>query len=227
MAMTKTTIALSEGWKYTSYDGSGAANSGNWKNAQPLPTSIHLDLLANGAIPDPFTAKNEQLVQWVGAKTWVYEKQFTVTSCLLSEPNTKVDLVLQGLDTYATIILNGKTILETDNMFLSHRINIAEQVRAAEDDMNTLRIVFHNAGERAAEEIEKHPEYSWFSFHFGNRRLAVRKAQYHFVRIDRLVIFFQHVKNGTADTIRGGTGPRSYRTADRGSLFIWRCIKRN
>ena len=186
MAMPKEKLFLNEGWKYTASDGSEAANLENWRNAQPLPTSIHLDLLANGSIPDPFLAKNEQLVQWVGKKTWIYEKQFTIPSQLLRNLNRVVVLVFEALDTYTTVTLDGKTILETDNMFLSHRVDITEQVRApqmAENDTHTLRILFHNAERKAIEEMEKHPEQSWFSFHFGNKRLAVRKAQYHFVRI--------------------------------------------
>ncbi|KFZ11421.1 hypothetical protein V502_07551 [Pseudogymnoascus sp. VKM F-4520 (FW-2644)] len=183
MAIPKETLSLSEGWKYTAMDGSEAADLKNWHNAQPLPTSIHLDLLANDSIPDPFLAKNEQLVQWAGKKTWIYEKQFTVPSQLLKNLTRMVVLVFEGLDTYTTVTLNGKIILETDNMFLSHRVDITEQVRStqtAENETHTLRIIFHNAEQKAVEEMEKHPEQSWFSFHFGNKRLAVRKAQYHF-----------------------------------------------
>lgn len=184
--MPKEKLSLNEGWKYTASDGPETANLENWHNAQPLPTSIHLDLLANDSIPDPFLAKNEQLVQWAGKKTWIYEKQFTVPSQLLRNLNRMVVLVFEGLDTYTTVTLNGKTILETDNMFLSHRIDITEQVRSTqttENEIHTLRIIFHNAEQKAVEEMEKHPEQSWFSFHFGNKRLAARKAQYHFVCI--------------------------------------------
>jgi beta-mannosidase len=187
MAIPKETLSLSEGWKYTAMDGSEAADLKNWHIAQPLPTSIHLDLLANDSIPDPFLAKNEQLVQWAGKKTWIYEKQFTVSSQLLKILTRMVVLVFEGLDTYTTVTLDGKIILETDNMFLSHRVDITEQVRSTqtvENETHTLRIIFHNAEQKAAEEMEKHPEQSWFSFHFGNKRLAVRKAQYHFVCID-------------------------------------------
>lgn len=186
MAIPKETLSLSEGWKYTESDGSDAAELGNWHNTQPLPTSIHLDLLANGSIPDPFAGKNEQLVQWVGKKTWIYEKQFIVPPNLLTNLSREVVLVFDGLDTYTTVTLNGKIILKTDNMFLSHRVDITEQVRCnqtTENETNTLRIVFHNAEQKAAEEMDKHPEQSWFSFHFGNKRLAARKAQYHFVCI--------------------------------------------
>ena len=182
MALAKKTLSLSEGWKYRESSGTPLHD---WQDAQPLPTSVHLDLIANHAIPDPFLAKNEELVKWIATKTWVYEKRFAIP---LQEPinrSRKLVLVCEGLDTYTTVTLDGKTILETDNMFLSHRVDITEHVHVnakAIDAMHTLQITFHNAEQKAAEIMAKHPEYSWFSFHFGNKRLAVRKAQYHFVR---------------------------------------------
>ena len=191
MAISKEILSLNDGWKYTARDGPECPNSTDWQNAQPLPTSIHLDLLANGSIPDPFPAKNEELVQWVAKKTWIYEKQFTVPPQLLRYPTRKVVLVFEGLDTYTSVALNGKSILETNNMFLSHRVDITEQVRSnqtTDSEKHTLRIIFHNAEQKAVEEMEKHPEQSWFSFHFGNKRLATRKAQYHFVCIDGLCL---------------------------------------
>ncbi|KAK5991740.1 Beta-mannosidase B [Cladobotryum mycophilum] len=183
MARAKETLSLSEGWKYKAGDDSDDADSNDWHDAQPVPTSIHLDLLANGTIPDPFQAKNEELVQWVSTKTWIYEKHFTIPPRPHSGPNQRILLVLDGLDTFATVTLDGKKLLETNNMFLSHRVDITEQIssaRTAEEETHTLRITFHNAEKKAAEEMEKHPEHDWFSFHFGNKRLAVRKAQYHF-----------------------------------------------
>ncbi|KAL4862802.1 hypothetical protein BDV12DRAFT_190150 [Aspergillus spectabilis] len=182
---TKETISLSEGWQYKPRDDGPDVDSGTWSNAQPIPTSIHLDLLADGKIPNPFVAKNESLVQWVGTKTWVYKKEFLVPLQFRQTSEQSIVLVFQGLDTYTTVMLDGDIILETRNMFLSHRVEITEHalsksIPAAEDEKHTLQIVFHNTEEKAEEEIKTHPEHSWFSFHFGNRRLAARKAQYHF-----------------------------------------------
>lgn len=186
MSIAKERLSLSEGWKYRESNDSEKDDSKMWNNAQPLPTSIHLDLLANGEIPNPLLAKNEELVQWVGTKTWIYEKQFSIPPELRSNPTAKMVLIFEGLDTYTTVTLDGNKILETDNMFISHRVDITEQLRvddAANEKTHTLQITFYNASQKAAEEMEKYAEHSWFSFHFGNKRLAIRKAQYHFVRI--------------------------------------------
>lgn len=189
MASAKEILSLSEGWKFRKSNG---ASLDDWQDAQPLPTSVHLDLIANNTIPDPFLAKNEELVQWVGSETWVYEKHFAVPLHGHTKGSPKFVLVFEGLDTYTTVTLDGKTILETDNMFLSHRVDITEQVHSkqkVEEETHTLQITFHNAEQKAVEEVAKHPEHSWFSFHFGNKRLAIRKAQYHFVRTSTIPPF--------------------------------------
>lgn len=201
MAIAKKILSLSEGWKYRESNGTSLHV---WQDAQPLPTTVHLDLIANHAIPDPFQGRNEELVKWVAARTWVYEKRFAVPSQEPTNRNQKLVLVFEGLDTYTTVTLDGKKILETDNMFLGHRVDITEHVRANENvvgAMHTLQITFHNAGQRAAEIIAKHPEYSWFSFHFGNKRLAVRKAQYHFVRSSSMSLI--SVLSKMTDDIQG------------------------
>ncbi|KAH8701559.1 glycoside hydrolase superfamily [Talaromyces proteolyticus] len=180
--MPKQKVSFNQGWRYRACDD---ADPENWRPSQPLPTSIHLDLLANGAIPDPFLAQNENLVQWVGQKSWIYENRFKFPSNLyIHKPDQRMDLVFEGLDTYTTVTLDGKVILETNNMFLSHRVDITDHFQPSfqivQDETHVLQITFHNAEERATKEMENHPENSWFSFHFGNSRLATRKAQYHY-----------------------------------------------
>lgn len=70
--------------------------------------SIHLDLLAANAIPDPFIGKNESVVQWVHSKDWVYQCEF---SALPVQENEQAILSFEGLDTFAIVSLNEKEIL--------------------------------------------------------------------------------------------------------------------
>lgn len=80
-----------------------------------VPGSVHTDLLAAHAIPDPFYRFNEKEVEWVGEVPWTYARSFDVPSSLLA----KRHLVLraEGLDTLATIRLNGKEVAKTGNLF--------------------------------------------------------------------------------------------------------------
>lgn len=76
--------------------------------------SIHLDLLAAGLIPDPFVGENEAHLQWIHSKTWVYTTSFETPPPPASD-NERIDLVFQGLDTFATVTLNGREILRYEN----------------------------------------------------------------------------------------------------------------
>lgn len=98
--------------------------NGNWQAAKAgtedwiparVPGCIHTDLLAAGKIADPFYRDNEKSVQWVGETDWLYRRTFLVDAALLSP--RQVTLRCEGLDTLATIRLNGRELGKTDNMF--------------------------------------------------------------------------------------------------------------
>lgn len=72
-------------------------------------SSIHLDLLAAKIIPDPFIGENEADLQWIHSKTWIYNTTFDAVPVREHE---HVDLVFEGLDTFAKVKMNGSEILE-------------------------------------------------------------------------------------------------------------------
>jgi beta-mannosidase len=78
-----------------------------------LPTEVFKDLLHAGRIKDPFVGTNEDEVQWVGESDWLYKTQFDLYQPLQDEQETVV-LVFYGLDTYATVFLNGQEILKSE-----------------------------------------------------------------------------------------------------------------
>lgn len=173
-------------WKYRCDDDESRLSSAIWYPAQPPPTNIHMDLLSNGSIPDPFIGKNEELVQWVGEKTWTYQTTFSLPRDTFQQPKVRVALVFEGLDTFATVKLNNREVLKSNNMFLHHRVQITPEMldlRQDEDTVQTLQLKFDPAERLGEEEMEKHPTHDWFTFNSGASRLAVRKAQYHYVSL--------------------------------------------
>jgi beta-mannosidase len=88
-----------------------------------------------------------------------------------------IDLVFGGLDTFATVKLDGQTVLQSDNMFLGHRINITEALEA--EGEHTLEIEFDCALLKARELRNLEQTHKWVCFNGDPSRLAVRKAQYH------------------------------------------------
>lgn len=87
--------------------------------------------------------------------------------------------MFDGLDTFSTVSLDGKVILESDNMFLGHRVDVTEQLREDDKQSHTLEITFDSALLKAREIQKKYPDHKWVCFNGETARLAVRKAQYH------------------------------------------------
>lgn len=143
------------------------------KHNEPT-TEIFPDLLDAGVIPDPFVGLNEKKVQWVGERDWEYRATFNWDT-ELSKKLAHTVMRFEGLDTYATVKLNGQSILESSNMFHIHEIDVAPYVCHGE---NSVVILFESALRRAKEEESKHSKN--FLFNGDSSRLYARKAQYHF-----------------------------------------------
>lgn len=112
--------------------------------------------------------------RWVNEKSWVYKNTFQRPKV---PEGATIDLVFDGLDTFATVKLNGQTILKSDNMFLSHRINVTKALEA--EGEHTLEIEFDCALLKARELRNQDQKHKWVGFNGDPSRLAVRKAQYH------------------------------------------------
>jgi beta-mannosidase len=101
---------------------------------------VHRDLGRHGLIPDPFWGTNELDLQWIADREWEYRTNFSVPPALLGEEI--VELVADGLDTVATVRLNGREVARTENMFLGYRWEVKRLLRPGR---NELTIRFHSA----------------------------------------------------------------------------------
>lgn len=102
-----------------------------------VPGCVHTDLLAAGLIPDPYLDENEKLVQWIGQVDWCYAGTFELTATDLDSP--QIELACDGLDTVATVQLNGQTIGHTQNMHLRHRFDAKAALSVG---TNELKVTF-------------------------------------------------------------------------------------
>lgn len=129
---SKTEISLNNNWKFRE------VNKPDWQ-AATVPGCVHTDLLANKLIEDPYYRDNEKKQQWIGKTDWEYETGFQVSTEVLNRQ--KLEIVFQGLDTYANVFLNDKPILNADNMFRTWRVDVKNAVKQGE---NVLRIRFRS-----------------------------------------------------------------------------------
>ena len=110
-----------------------------------VPGSQYADLLNNGKIPDPDFRDQNSDVQWVARATWIYQRTFHVGPDLLAKKH--VQLVCHGLDTLASVRVNGVLIGNADNMYRIWRFNVKGIVHAGE---NRIVIEFAPTGPYAA-----------------------------------------------------------------------------
>mgnify|MGYP001153636760 CR=1 FL=1 len=116
-----------------------------------LPGDVHTALLEAKAIPDPYVGINEQAVMWVNETAWTVERTFAATP---ADVDGYLTLTLENVDTIATVILNGKVLAKTQNMFIRYDLDVTGKVAVGE---NTLRIEFDCAREVAWERARAHP----------------------------------------------------------------------
>lgn len=107
--------------------------------AAAVPGCVHLDLLQAGKIADPFWRANEQDLQWIDKEDWQYSCEFDLDETALQNEN--IDLVFEGLDTYADVHLNGHSILVADNMFRTWKSEVKSLLHSGK---NTLIVYFHS-----------------------------------------------------------------------------------
>ncbi len=136
-----------------------------------VPGTIHTDLLANKLIPDPYYRDNESKLQWIDKADWEYKTVFNIDAKAFAKKI--IELVFDGLDTYADVYLNGRSILQADNMFRGWTVNVKG---VAKKINNELIIKFHSA-QNKVDSIAKSllplvlPD---------NPRVFARKAQFQF-----------------------------------------------
>ncbi|KAI8634287.1 glycoside hydrolase family 2 protein [Xylariaceae sp. FL1651] len=172
--MARSRHNLSHGWQFREHNGS-SSHGDAWLPVQKVPTQVHMDLLSNNRMPDPFLDLNELAVRSLAEKQWTYRTQFTKPAESSSDGLPITDLVFEGLDTFATVLLNGKEILKSDNMFISHRIDVTRLL----NDTNELEIHFDSAMLRGRDLVKEHShEHTFYVRQTEVSRVPVRKAQY-------------------------------------------------
>ena len=158
-------------------DGQRRTNiAGEWKvrllnSADAIPANvpgiIHADLQKANRIPNPFAGCNENELQWIGDSSWVYSTTFTVITDLLASRH--VELVFDGIDTYAEILLNGSMLGKTSNMFRQYRYDILPLLHTGENNLE-VRMLPLSAADTVGKKLAPGGEWAMYrksAYHFG------------------------------------------------------------
>jgi beta-mannosidase len=170
LAATITSRPLHDGWSLRATRGPVPAELLAEVVPATVPGLVHTDLLAAGLIPDPYLDQNEKKVTWIGESDWEYSTSFTWTP----DGQQVHELVFEGLDTVATVILNDTEIARTRNQHRTYRIRIDEVLREGE---NSLVVRFASP---VAEADRASLELGYRAHTYSHPFNAIRKAACNF-----------------------------------------------
>ncbi|KAM9356449.1 beta-mannosidase isoform 2-T2 [Pholidichthys leucotaenia] len=106
------THSLNGKWRLSNMNGSLSLSA-------QVPGCVHSALLQQRYIQDPYFRFSDVSYRWIALDNWTYTTTFSVSAQL--RVKQKVVLVFDGVDTIATISLNGVVVGKTDNMFSERR----------------------------------------------------------------------------------------------------------
>lgn len=120
------TLHLNDGWQFSQ------TGKNQWYDAE-VPGSVQRDLIRHRVLPDPYFGTNENEVQWPEKEDWDFKKSFTLSEEQLNHDDAL--LFFEGLDTHADVFLNGSRILQSQNMFVGHKISVKHLLRKGENNL--------------------------------------------------------------------------------------------
>lgn len=167
-------------WKLHDFDPGAGLDAGvhlpdfdvtDWVDVD-VPGDVHVAIMNAGWIEDPFYDQNEDDVAWMEDKEWWYRVQFDGPA----EPPQSGErdrLICHGLDTFATLYLNGEVIGASQNMFREATFDLSGALRYGEP--NTLAIRFDPPLQRTTADVALSAVEPWGRNH---ERIYMRKAQF-------------------------------------------------
>ncbi|MHC4075707.1 MAG: beta-mannosidase [Planctomycetota bacterium] len=175
--MPEISLDLTGKWLFKEYPLSARRmrdlDKGNWLSAT-VPSSVFTSLIEAGQIKQADIEANPENFTWVSEKPWVFKKTFDAPSEF--SDCDRIDLVLAGLDTVASIWLNEKLVAKTNNMFIPYRFDVTKFLKSKD---NNLLIKFEPAVEYARKLMARYTTFSESDF-INPYRVYIRKAQYQF-----------------------------------------------
>lgn len=137
-----------------------------------VPGDVHSALLERGIIEPPYFGHNDAKCRWIERKEWWYRTTFELDAdAVPGEEDERIELVFEGLDTFAAIFVNGHEIGLASNMFRRYPFDIT---RIVHEGRNTVAIRF--------DPLELHyrdkERFEWSSY--TKERPWIRKAAMNF-----------------------------------------------
>lgn len=129
-----------------------------------VPGNVELDLHRAGIEPEPFFGDHIYAYRKYEFYMWKFSREVDLSEDFAPE---KAILRLNGVNTYAKVTLNGKSVGETDNMLIEWEFDVSDLL--CRGGKNRIEITIRSAANRAREQEypaavrgnDGHDEYVW------------------------------------------------------------------
>ena len=96
-----------------------------------VPGNVELDLVRAGRLPDPFYADHIHQLRPFEFYEWWYTREIDLglETDAIAAAGSGWDLVFAGLDTLATVWVNGVEVGQADNALIEHRFDVTDALQ--------------------------------------------------------------------------------------------------
>ena len=96
-----------------------------------VPSVVQQNLYDAGLIPHPYLGVVEDELLWISDHPWTYSTRFDVDKELLGKD--VVELVFEGIDTYASVTLNGQRLFDAENQFRTWKTSVKSLLKPTDN----------------------------------------------------------------------------------------------
>ncbi|MEJ8306513.1 beta-mannosidase [Saccharibacillus sacchari] len=100
-----------------------------WMTGQ-VPGDVHHALTERRVIDPPYFGHNDLKSRWIEEREWWYRRGFEYSGALTKDKAERFELTFDGLDTFATIFVNGHEIGRVGNMLMAHTFDVTRVIRS-------------------------------------------------------------------------------------------------
>ena len=130
-------------------DGTWQLRNGTLHVPAAVPGTVPGALFAAGVAPDPQFGRNQlDVFHAAAAQTWTYSRSFTAPGCSAAAAHQRCELVFAGIDTAATVRVNGVTVGQANDMHLRWVFDVTKQLQQAQPP-HTVEVEIQPATEYA------------------------------------------------------------------------------
>ncbi|MCL6518774.1 MAG: hypothetical protein K6T99_03000 [Armatimonadetes bacterium] len=133
-----------------------------------VPGDIHLDLMRAGKIKDPFYGLNYLDCKWTEEKEWWYRRSFFIPKAM---EGCRIELQFGGLDTFATVWVNGQLVGSHRNMFVPCSFDVSDLLEYGKQNLVAVRL------SSPLEAVKSKSTEGMIAAFETHERLYARKAQ--------------------------------------------------